>query len=112
MRDTVSSIQENGTRVQGQGPVAVKLPAPSQEGGQSSTSATRSIDCIDIPGHFNFRERIQEVLESARAIMLVVDSKDKQKLPEAAEILYDILNNVNVLDNQTPILVVCNKQDL
>ncbi len=32
-------------------------------------------------------------------------------MPEAAEMLYDILNNVNMLDRQTPILVACNKQD-
>ena len=33
-------------------------------------------------------------------------------MPEAAEILYDIINNVNMLDKKTPILVACNKQDL
>ena len=33
-------------------------------------------------------------------------------MPEAAEILYDILNEITVLDNRTPILVVCNKSDL
>ena len=70
------------------------------------------VGSIDIPGHFNFRSRISEIIETAKAILLVVDSKDKQKLPEAAEILYDILNNINVLENQTPILVVCNKSDL
>ena len=71
--------------------------------------SNRHIDCVDIPGHFNFRERIQEVLETAAGVVLVVDSKDKQKLPEASEILYDILNNMDVLSNKTPILVACNK---
>ena len=106
MRETVSSIQENGTRVQGQGPAQIKMPS---SGDPMSASAARSLDCIDIPGHFNFRDRIQEVLESAGAIILVVDSKDKLKLPEAAEILYDILNNISVLDRKTPILIACNK---
>jgi signal recognition particle receptor subunit beta len=39
--------------------------------------SNKNIDCVDIPGHFNFRERIQEVLETAAGIVLVVDSKDK-----------------------------------
>ena len=85
------------------------MPSSGKEVDQMSASAAGRLDCIDIPGHFNFRDRIQEVLESARAMILVVDSKDRQKLPESAEILYDILNNINVLDSKTPILVVCNK---
>ena len=47
-----------------------------------------------------------------KAIILMVDSKDKNKLAEASEILYDIINNLNVLEAKTPILVACNKQDL
>ena len=74
--------------------------------------SSRNMDCVDIPGHFNFRERIQEVLQTAAGVILVVDSKDKPKLPEAAEILYDILNNNDVLSEKTPILIACNKQDL
>lgn len=70
------------------------------------------VDCVDIPGHFNFRDRIQEILQTAAGIILVVDSKDRTKLPESAEILYDILNNIDVLDRKTPILIACNKQDL
>ena len=42
----------------------------------------------------------------------MVDSKDKSKMNEATEILYDILNNINLLENKTPILICCNKQDL
>lgn len=69
----------------------------------------RKIQTVDIPGHFNFREKIQELLESSAGIILVVDSKDKTKLSEAAEILYDIINNIGVLDAKTPILIACNK---
>jgi signal recognition particle receptor subunit beta len=42
----------------------------------------------------------------------VVDSKNKDKFGEAADTLYEILNNITVLSNQTPILIACNKQDL
>ena len=66
---------------------------------------------LDLPGHFNFRARLHESVETAEAIILVLDSKDRTKIPESAEILYDILNNITVLDRKVPILVVCNKQD-
>ena len=36
----------------------------------------------------------------------------RHKLPEAAEILYEVLNNFSVLEKQTPILICSNKQDL
>ena len=96
-RYTVSSIEEN---LSGKDE-AIKL----------GEEIERKVQTVDIPGHFNFRERIQELLESSAGIILVVDSKDKTKHSEAAEILYDIINNIGVLDAKTPILVACNKQD-
>jgi len=51
-------------------------------------------------------------VEEAKAVVLVVDSKEKDRFGEAADILYEILNNINVLSERTPILVACNKQDL
>ena len=71
------------------------------------------MECVDVPGHFNFRERIQEVANSqVTALILVVDSKDRTKLAESSELLYDLINNINILDRKVPILVACNKQDL
>jgi len=100
IRETVSSIHENSTRkIHGQGPASIKIG--DKDG--------HMIDCIDIPGHYNFRERIQEVIETAAGMILVVDSKDTKKFNESAEILYDILNNIDVLDRKMPILVACNK---
>jgi len=49
---------------------------------------------------------------SCKGLILVVDSKDRSKIQESSEILYEILNNNTVLENKTPILIVCNKQDL
>ena len=97
-RYTVSSIEEN---VSGR-----------DENVKLGEEIERRVQTVDVPGHFNFRERIQELLESAAGVVLVVDSKDKSKLAEASEILYDIINNIGVLDAKTPILVACNKQDL
>ena len=54
-----------------------------------------------------------ELLEgSPRGVILFVDSKNKPQLAEAAEMLYDMLNNENILEQRTPILIACNKQDL
>lgn len=36
----------------------------------------------------------------------------REKFGEAAEILYDIINKVTLLDQKVPILIACNKQDL
>lgn len=36
----------------------------------------------------------------------------RDRFGEAAEILYEILNNLTVLSSKTKILVACNKQDL
>ena len=44
--------------------------------------------------------------------MIILDSKDKAKYGEAAEILYDILGDIDIISEQIPILVACNKQDL
>ena len=66
----------------------------------------------DIPGHYNFRSEITQKLKSAKAIIITLDSKDKSKYGEAAEILYDILGDIDVISDKVPILIACNKQDL
>ena len=66
----------------------------------------------DIPGHFNFRSEITQKLPSAKAIVIILDSKDKAKYGEAAEILYDVLGDIDIISDEVPIFVACNKQDL
>ncbi len=51
-------------------------------------------------------------MERAKAVILVVDSRDKDKISEAAEFLFDILLNNRLVQSRVPILVACNKQDL
>ena len=98
LKETVSSVAENSTRNN-------KMPLKFDE--------QLAMTCVDIPGHFNFRYRIEELLDQgAKAVVLVVDSKDRNKMAEAAEILYDTLNNLTVLEHKPPILVACNKTDL
>jgi len=100
-RETVSSIDENYTGPSGLSVCRLKKDQETVE---------KKIECIDIPGHYNFRERVQDVASSdVTGVILTVDSKDRSKLSESAEILYDIINNINILDRKTPILVACNK---
>ena len=53
---------------------------------------------IDVPGHFNFRKSILVESSGAKAIIVLLDSKDKTKFGEAAEILYDLLGDIEVID--------------
>lgn len=40
--------------------------------------ATKRMHVMDIPGHYHFKERLNEVLEEGpKAILVVVDSKEK-----------------------------------
>ena len=65
-----------------------------------------------MPGHYNFRKSILVESSGAKAIIVLLDAKEKSKFGEAAEILYDLLGDIEVIDQQVPILVACNKQDL
>ena len=48
----------------------------------------------------------------AKAVVILLDAKDKGKFAEAADILYDLLSDIEIIDQEIPILVACNKQDL
>jgi len=51
---------------------------------------------------------LREAFDSAKTIIMVVDSKEKMQ-SEAASILYELLNNVNALDDAIQVLIACNK---
>jgi len=55
------------------------------------------------------RLKVKQNMERAKAVILVVDSKDKERIAEAAEFLYDILLNKRLIADKVPILVACNK---
>lgn len=67
---------------------------------------------MDVPGHFNFRKTVEVEQSGAKAVIILLDAKEKTKFGEAAEILYDIIDDLDVISDQIPILVACNKQDL
>ena len=87
--------------------------APQTDEGEGASAYTRvSAKLVDVPGHFNFRKTIQHEATGAKAIIVLLDAKDKTKFGEAAEILYDILGDIDIISQEVPILVACNKQDL
>lgn len=49
----------------------MEVKIPQQEG------AVKKINIIDVPGHYHFKDRLNEALDEAKAIVLVVDSKEK-----------------------------------
>lgn len=66
-RMTVSSTEAN----QSNGPMEVKIPSNQGE------ALTKKINVIDIPGHYHFKEKLNQSLDDSRAVILVIDSKEK-----------------------------------
>lgn len=100
---TVSSTELNQT----DGEVALEVPKRLL-----NEQPGLSLSVVDIPGHYNFRIKVQQYLERAKGVILVVDARDKDRVAEAAEFLYDMLSNNRLVRQRVPILVACNKQDL
>ncbi len=66
MLDTVSSIDVNYT-----GESGMQLRIPSKAG-------ALVLETMDIPGHYNFRGKIQEICDGEPAgIIMLIDAKDK-----------------------------------
>ena len=88
MVDSLSSTDENYTGQEG-----MELRVPSKHG------LTGPLEAIDMPGHYNFRQRTMELLEGGpRGVILFIDSKNKPQIAEASEMLYDMLNDESMLE--------------
>jgi signal recognition particle receptor subunit beta len=85
----------------------VKLPKTFVK--SETDKKSLSISLTDIPGHFNFRLKVSQYLEKAKAVIVVLDSKDKHQVSEAADFIYDVITNQRISQESVPILVVCNK---
>ncbi|KAJ1915131.1 hypothetical protein GGI09_000480 [Coemansia sp. S100] len=67
---------------------------------------------VDIPGHQKYRLDRDSYLPMARGIIFVVDStRLSENIRSTAELVYDVLANAKVQTNETPLLLLCNKQD-
>lgn len=42
----------------------------------------------------------------------MMDARDKDRIPEAAELLFDVISDIDVAMSGVPILIACNKMDL
>jgi len=45
-------------------------------------------------------------------VILVIDSRDKEKISESADYLFDVISDIDFAMSGIPILVCCNKNDL
>lgn len=42
----------------------------------------------------------------------MIDARDKDRIADAAELLFDVISDIDIVMNGVPILIYCNKQDL
>eukprot|EP00062_Callorhinchus_milii_P000379 gi/632934325/ref/XP_007907871.1/ PREDICTED: signal recognition particle receptor subunit beta [Callorhinchus milii] len=73
-----------------------------------------TLHLYDLPGHESLRLQFLEKHKAeARAIVFVVDSVSFQKeVKDVAEFLYTLLTDPQIVNNATPLLISCNKQDV
>lgn len=64
----------------------------------------------DVGGQDKLRPNWKEYLEDTDALIYVVDSCDRPRIPDATAELLTVLNNVNMAG--VPFLILANKQDL
>ena len=90
------------------------LNSQNQNQTEEGQSTNERVDAkfVDVPCHFHFRKSIQIEASGAKAIVVLLDAGDKIRFAEAAEILYDLLGDIEVISQEVPIMVACNKQDL
>nr|GMD17497.1 signal recognition particle receptor subunit beta-like [Ipomoea batatas] len=72
----------------------------------------KPVHVVDVPGHSRLRQKLEEFLPQAAAIVFVVDAVEF--LPNccaASEYLYDILTKATVVRKKIPVLLLCNKVD-
>ncbi|KXN70445.1 P-loop containing nucleoside triphosphate hydrolase protein [Conidiobolus coronatus NRRL 28638] len=73
----------------------------------------KAINIVDCPGSEQHRHLYKSLVSGTDKIYFFIDSSTVQKeRSEIGELLYEILSNPSVLKKQTPLYLVCNKQDL
>ena len=84
------------------------------ENAGSNVAPGKTLEMYDLPGHDRLRySALDKRKEEARAIIYVIDASTiKQKLRDSAEFLFNILRDPCLFYANTPVMVVCNKQDL
>ena len=69
---------------------------------------------IDLPGHERIRYKcLDKQKDSAMGIIYLLDAATITKgIRDATEFLFRILSDPTIYSNRTPVLVICNKQDM
>ena len=80
----------------------------------NTTTLGKMMNIYDLPGHDRLRyTALNKRKEEAKAILYVIDASTlKQNIRDSAEFLFEILRDPVLHSASTPVLVVCNKQDL
>jgi len=80
----------------------------------NTTTLGKMMNIYDLPGHDRLRySALNKRKEEAKAILYVIDASTlKQNIRDSAEFLFEILRDPVLHSASTPVLVVCNKQDL
>jgi signal recognition particle receptor subunit beta len=72
----------------------------------------KPVHIVDVPGHPKLRPHLEELLPKSCGLIFVVDALDfMPHVRAAAEYLYDILTNKEVVRRKIPLLLTCNKMD-
>ncbi|EDO05153.1 Signal recognition particle receptor beta subunit family protein [Babesia bovis T2Bo] len=72
----------------------------------------KSISVVDTPGNFRLLPDSMKYIESAKSLIFVVDSSDKQSFKMAAQLLVDIALNPRVIASRPRMLFLANKSDM
>lgn len=89
------------------------LVASMEQNTAMCSIAGKQARVLDIPGHHSFRHKLDSSLKDAAGVVFLVDSAEiTPHKVEAAEMLYEVLNNPAVHKQRIPLLITCNKADL
>lgn len=79
-----------------------------------SEARKKPVDVLDLPGHERLRLRcLEQHKTSALGIVYVLDAASITKgIRDATEFLFKILSDPTIHSSKTPVLIVCNKQDM
>ena len=110
-RDTVSSVGVTKAQLSLQQTITDQGDSTTADG---PTKKSFKAKFVDMPGYHHFSEQLLDAAEKASAILLILDSNDRETFSQAVDFLYDSLLSSTrvVIEEKIPIMIVCNKQDL
>lgn len=90
-----------------------KLTARVSKPSESSSSSSRTIELVDIPGSDKIRFKYLDIYKkAAKALIFVIDSSTFTKEnKDVAQYLFEVLTDDALAKGNVRLLIVCNKQD-